>query len=210
MVAVMVACPVCGRAGLNAFLRACPQCNADLECFQWLDLLHGKEDCHQKALVVQEVVDPPVAGDEVVDVCTTQRKPRVRLTFLLVVLFLLLGFMGGILVYHHRLFHGNVKQAHLDERARLADRVAYLERVLSGHQVPPVTLPKEELFLQEKEKKAQLKEGVSYVGPQLSFLPIQGISTSLSVLSPPDGTLRLRSTHRLMHALTPTTPLDER
>ena len=33
-------CPVCGKAGLAADAAQCPQCGADLECFQLLDALH--------------------------------------------------------------------------------------------------------------------------------------------------------------------------
>ncbi len=33
-------CPVCGRAGLGDGLQECPQCNADLQCFDLLDALH--------------------------------------------------------------------------------------------------------------------------------------------------------------------------
>jgi hypothetical protein len=33
-------CPVCGKAGLADAIQACPQCNADLECFDLLDALH--------------------------------------------------------------------------------------------------------------------------------------------------------------------------
>lgn len=35
----MKACPVCGRAGLADDVRECPQCHADLECFELLDSL---------------------------------------------------------------------------------------------------------------------------------------------------------------------------
>lgn len=36
----MKACPVCGKVGLTGDEGACPQCNADLECFDLLDSLH--------------------------------------------------------------------------------------------------------------------------------------------------------------------------
>ncbi len=36
----MKACSVCGKAGLAEDERVCPQCNADLECFDLLDTLH--------------------------------------------------------------------------------------------------------------------------------------------------------------------------
>jgi hypothetical protein len=41
------ACPVCGKAGLVDEEGECPQCNADLECFDLLDSLH------------EEVITPP-------------------------------------------------------------------------------------------------------------------------------------------------------
>ena len=35
----MIQCPVCNKNGLSEALQSCPQCNADLECFQLLDKL---------------------------------------------------------------------------------------------------------------------------------------------------------------------------
>lgn len=46
---MMVHCPVCGRAGLHVSLHACPQCNADLECFQLLESLHDATSCQVKS-----------------------------------------------------------------------------------------------------------------------------------------------------------------
>ena len=39
----MATCPICGRTGLDATLQECPQCNADLVCFQLLAELHDAE-----------------------------------------------------------------------------------------------------------------------------------------------------------------------
>ncbi len=44
-------CPVCAKAGLADELLECPQCNADLECFDLLDALH------EESISIQTQID---------------------------------------------------------------------------------------------------------------------------------------------------------
>ena len=55
-------CPVCAKAGLADKLLECPQCNADLECFDLLDALH-EESLSTQAPQESPEQDAGCAGD---------------------------------------------------------------------------------------------------------------------------------------------------
>ena len=55
-------CPVCGKAGLADDAAKCPQCGADLECFQLLDALH--EDAVVDAAPSEDAARRKIASDD--------------------------------------------------------------------------------------------------------------------------------------------------
>ena len=197
----MADCPVCGRIGLEATQRECPQCNADLECFQLLETLHDEEAC-AKIRASQgtggKSATESVAEDEV------RWKPHTRrLTALFATALLLLGLMGAISFYQNLLVQEAERGALMAERIRLNKRVVHVEQQLSNLMAMS---PSKKFSINEGK---QLSERALYVEQQLSHLLARQMATSPSKpLSKNREKLLLRSSRRLTHIFSHAAPLD--
>jgi len=78
----MTQCPVCKKNGLSEGVHFCPQCNADLECFQLLDKLHDPVNVQNNIEESDKAIDESIV-DDIVDeqgeVCVTQKNSNNRL-----------------------------------------------------------------------------------------------------------------------------------
>jgi len=85
---IMTQCPVCNKNGLSADLQSCPQCNADLECFQLLDNLLEPDNYntpqHKQSPVLPEMFDEVSVNKE-------NNSNRLYLLVLIIICILLVG-----------------------------------------------------------------------------------------------------------------------
>lgn len=113
----MADCPVCGRSGLAAILRTCPQCNANLECFQWLDALHEREPDRTDLVPVQRGISQQAFH---------------WLWPLFIILLVGTVLVGLFLLDQQRVAHHKDRQIFEEERTHWQARVIGLERQLSS------------------------------------------------------------------------------
>lgn len=110
-------CPVCGKTGLTDSLTQCPQCNADLQCFDLLDALyeeaagqppHGEERSSAKQL---EGMRADLLGIRNL----LERSGKSRWVWRYGVLSLTVIAFGGVILYQNFAFEGRLdeKLSHL-------------------------------------------------------------------------------------------------
>lgn len=176
-------CPVCGRSGLLPSLHECPQCHADLACFQWLDTLHDGETC-QKNRPTPTGGPPPLVPAVPLPVPPPTPPRRARVIGGVLGVCLVLGALFALYQY------ARISQAkEADEAARIqwGTRVQKLEQQWSRvmNMPPPTALP--------SEGEVRLKARVVRLDRQLSSLLAQR-----AVIPPPEGLSR--DEERQLHA----------